>query len=45
MAHAWVGKHGWEDKVADLFATMLNMPPLGEAELYQKIGDFMGVVG
>lgn len=45
MAHAWAGKEGYEDKAADLFATMLNMPPLGEAELYEKIGDFMGVVG
>ena len=45
LAHARVGKEGNEAKVADIFAKMLAMPPVGEADIYKKIGDFMGLVG
>ena len=45
LAHARVGKEGNEAKVDDIFAKMLAMPPVGEADIYKKIGDFMGLVG
>ena len=45
LAHWRGGKEGNEAKVADIFAKMLAMPPVGEADIYKKIGDFMGLVG